>query len=172
MSDVFRNRVPYGYRMENGKIVIHPEEAERLKTFFEADLSGATMRDAGKMAGLNCSTDSYPNIIERTIYVGNSHYPAMISEEYHRRLMEEREKRTKRKPRRKMHVPQKIRIQTEFWFLDDLPTDDVPADAVMSCTMQTAGYIHKSFPDFQKATDANAYCGRLYSMIQRVEKTD
>ena len=167
MSDDFRNRVPYGYRMENGKIVIHPEEAERLKTFFDAYLSGATMRDAGKMAGLTCSTDSYPNLIERTIYGGNNHYPAIISEEYHRRLMEEREKRTRRKPRKQVVPLQKIRIHTEFFFPEE--ADDVTVCESHPGAPQTVGFLHKSFPDFQKATDANAYCGQLYSMIQKVE---
>ena len=167
MSDDFRNRVPYGYRMENGKIVIHPEEAERLKTFFDSYLSGATMRDAGKMAGLTCSTDSYPNLIERTIYAGNNHYPAIISEEYHRRLIEEREKRTMRKPRKQVLPPQKIRIQTEFFFLEE--EDDIPACVSKPGAPQKEGFIHKSFPDFQKSTDANLYCAQLYSMIEKVE---
>ena len=167
MSDDFRNRVPYGYRMENGKIVIHPEEAERLKTFFDSYLSGATMRDAGKMAGLTCSTDSYPNLIERTIYAGNNHYPAIISEEYHRRLIEEREKRTMRKPRKQVLPPQKIRIQTEFFFPGE--EDGVPTEMHSAGVPEIAGFLHKSFPDFQKATDANAYCGQLYSMIQKVD---
>ena len=180
MNDGFKTRIPYGYRMENGRMVVLEEEAQRLKTFFDAYLSGITMLDAGKMAGLTCSTSSYPNLIERRIYAGDMNYPAIITSEYQEKLFSERERRGSKKPRKAV-VCQKLRICTEFSFPEDKPVQPWPKTGMQmgdgkqktrDRSSQTQEITETAFPDFQHAQDAAAYCAQLYAMIQSNEIPD
>ena len=180
MKDVFKSRIPYGYRMENGRMVVMEEEAQRLKTFFDAYLSGITMRDAGKMAGLTCSTSSYPNLIERRIYAGDRNYPAIISSEYQEKLFAERERRGRKKPRKTV-ISTKLRVCTVFslpeevlaqsWLKNGMQLHN-GSQAMTERVSQSSEKAETAFPGLHHAADASAYCAQLYAMIQSIEIKD
>ena len=109
-----RARIPYGYRIVDGKAVVDPAEAAVLKKYFDSYLSGLSMVEAGREAGLDCSGTTYGNILKRKEYAGTDYYPAIISEETQREILAERERRlTERKPR-KPAPPKSVRIYTDF----------------------------------------------------------
>ena len=43
---------PYGYKIENGKAVVDEEKSKQIKLLFEAYLSGDSLVDAAKKAGI------------------------------------------------------------------------------------------------------------------------
>ena len=44
--------IPYGYRIENGKAIIDKAKSEQIKLLFEAYLSGDSLANAAKKAGI------------------------------------------------------------------------------------------------------------------------
>ena len=81
-------KLPFGYRMEDGKIVFHPQEAEIAKTIFRDYISG--MGFAGLAEKLNGQNVRYAsgkawnkNMLARILadvrYVGEKGFPAIIS---------------------------------------------------------------------------------------------
>lgn len=43
---------PFGYQIENGKVVINKEELKQLQHLFQAYLSGLSLANAAKEAGI------------------------------------------------------------------------------------------------------------------------
>ena len=121
-----RARIPFGYRIVDGKAQIDQEEAHILKTYFSLYLEGLSMAEAAHEAGLHCSTTSFRNLLKKKEYTGTDYYPAIISPEYQEKLMVERERRkaeSLRKP--KDRVPKGVRIYTRFRMEDNNPDDSV-----------------------------------------------
>ena len=83
---------PFGYRMEMGEIVLHPQEAKVVEYIFLQYTTGATyntlvaelrnqpvLYDKGKAWNKNMVA----RILEDTRYTGQSGYPAIIRQEMH-----------------------------------------------------------------------------------------
>ena len=112
-----KSRIPYGYRIRDGKAVIEPQEAERLKCYFQYYLDGETMAEAARMAGLTCSKGTYPNLFRRPEYVGDAYYPGLIEPAYQKLLVREWERRRAASPRvRREPVRQEVKVYTDFRF--------------------------------------------------------
>lgn len=110
-----RGKVPYGYRIENGAAVVVPEEAEKLKCYFQRYLAGESMAAAGRAARLPCCDGTLPRLLSRREYAGTEYYPPIITGAEHRLLMEEwrRRKDARTKPAKKK-AGFGVRIVTEF----------------------------------------------------------
>jgi len=86
---------PYGYNIVGGKAVVDEEKAENLKKIIDAYLSGMSFAAAAETVGLKMSHCGVKRMIQNPKYLGDSFYPAILSEETARRIEEERLKRAK-----------------------------------------------------------------------------
>ena len=86
--------IPYGYSIERGRAVVVPEEAERLKTFFETYLSGCSIRIAGGSAGIAYSHAGLRRLLTSSVYLGTEYYPAILERETYDAVQEALERRT------------------------------------------------------------------------------
>lgn len=112
-----RARIPYGYTIKNGEAVISPEESGQLLKYYELFLSGLSMAEAAREAGLPYSQKALPNLLSRKEYLGTDFYPPLVKEEYQRKLILEWEARKGENPRQPKERKQKrVRIYTDFYF--------------------------------------------------------
>lgn len=65
-----RGKVPYGYKIVNGKAEIETDEAYRLRTFFDLYLGGEAMSAAAKKAGLPYSPSGLTHLFKKKVYLG------------------------------------------------------------------------------------------------------
>ena len=86
---------PFGYDIICGKTVINEEKAEILKKIISNYLSGMAFTQAAEDAGLKMSHCGVKNLIQNKRYLGDSFYPAIITEETARAIEEERLRREK-----------------------------------------------------------------------------
>ncbi len=103
-----KNRtVPYGYKYENGIIVLHPQESEIVKQICTAYLNGQSLLDIAttlneqrveympEIIGWNKSR--LKRIIEDKRYLGKDPFPAIITEETHTAMQRIKESRNTQK---------------------------------------------------------------------------
>ena len=108
-------RIPFGYRIVDGKAQIDPVESAQLKKYFSLYLGGLSMAEAAKEPGLQCSATTFRNLLKRKEYAGTDYYPAVISSDYQEKLIAEWERRRGQKPfRLKERIPKGVRIYTDF----------------------------------------------------------
>ena len=92
-------KLPFGYRMELGKVVLHPQESVVVREIFEKYILGASYKalvdslreqdvvyDQGKVWNKNMVA----RILENKKYAGESGWPAIITEEQYDRADEKR----------------------------------------------------------------------------------
>ncbi len=106
--------IPYGYKIENGTAVIHPEEAEVIRKLFDGYLSGLGLIQAAKQAGLETYHGTAGRMLQNGRYLGDEYYPAIIEQEIFEAAEVEREKRKVRLGRTdlgKKEVEQKLPTQ-------------------------------------------------------------
>lgn len=126
-------RIPFGYRIVDGKAQINDAEARQLKKYFSLYLDGATMAEAARKAGIQCSPTTFRNLLKRKEYCGTDYYPAIISSDYQRELESEWERRkgqTVRQPRER--IPKGVRIYTDFRVYTDFRMVKKGTDSVGS----------------------------------------
>ena len=110
-----RARIPYGYKIVDGKAEIDLEEVKILKTFFELFLEGATMSQAARFSGLDYSARNLPKMFGRKEYLGDGFYPAIITKDYQEALLKEREDRKGVLYDTRGSKAKSVRIFTEFY---------------------------------------------------------
>ena len=110
--------IPYGYRIRNGKAEADPEDAGKLMTFIGYYLAGMSIRTANKKAGTGRCDDSLRRLLRNRVYLGDSYYPQLISEERFEKIAEELEKRTHPPTR---SIAQGTGIKTRFRIRDPEP---------------------------------------------------
>jgi len=135
MKDLRKNaKIPYGYRIMDGKAVIDNEEADKLRTYFSLYMSGLNMAKAAREAGIECSPTTLRNLLKRKEYAGTSYYPAIIDAGYQERLAAEWEKRKGLNPRSdKKRVKKGVIIYMDFRLSDDHTASDIdPASYISS----------------------------------------
>lgn len=111
-----RAKVPYGYRIADGRACVDAEEAAALRLFFRRYLEGETMSAAAREARLPCSQATLPHLFQRKEYAGTAFYPAIITEEYRQRLVAEWQGRKRQKARRTLptHPAKGVRVYRDF----------------------------------------------------------
>lgn len=72
--------IPYGYRISDGKAVINEIQAEQIRALFAEYISGKTMKDAAKNAGLQVLHASVGKLLRNRHYLGDDYYPAIIDQ--------------------------------------------------------------------------------------------
>ena len=121
-----RARLPFGYRVEKGEIVIDQAEAEMLMKYFCFYLEGKSMSSAAREAGISASYTALIHMLERKAYTGSDSYPALISKDYHALLLAELERRRSEKKdwhesKRSTCLRQKkrVKIYTDFLWAEE-----------------------------------------------------
>lgn len=71
-------RPPYGYKRVDGKIEVEPEEAEKLRVFFQLLAGGSSIDAAGLAAGIPRKGSGLYKIAHRKAYAGTALYPSII----------------------------------------------------------------------------------------------
>lgn len=109
-------RMYYGYQMVEGKIIIHQEEADCLVELYENYLKGDSLTSAGEKASIDKPHGSLGRLLKNKVYLGNSVYPMLISQETFQRVQEERQERSKRLGRNfELAKNQRIIVNTFNW---------------------------------------------------------
>ena len=83
--------IPYGYKMENGVLLVNDEEAEQVRRIFEMRISGTGVYAIGKMLyeeQIPFFTDTRDKAIKKAsailykpIYTGAKGYPAIVDKD-------------------------------------------------------------------------------------------
>ncbi|MBN1048280.1 recombinase [Clostridium botulinum] len=74
---------PYGYRIEEGKVVVDEENASKVIEFFNAYISGLALTVAAENVGLKMCHASAGKMLRNKRYLGDDYdyYPAIIDQE-------------------------------------------------------------------------------------------
>lgn len=109
------SHIPYGYRVENGRAVIDEDAAGRVRTLFQAYLSGDSMNTAAGKAGIKSFHAGIGRMLTNARYLGDGFYPAVIDEETFAAAEAERARRVKKLNRiQKPKEPEKAVFPTSF----------------------------------------------------------
>ena len=73
---------PYGYRVENGKAVIDKAAATQVRELYKNYLSGLSLTNAAKEAGLDLLHSGAKRMMRNRHYLGDDFYPAIIDKEF------------------------------------------------------------------------------------------
>ena len=81
------NRAPLGYTYKNGKMIIRPEDAEKVRQIFEMHLAGVNYKEiCGKF---NLPISTYYEIIKNPTYIGKVQYRGQLYQGTHKAIIED-----------------------------------------------------------------------------------
>lgn len=81
VPDGAMRHIPYGYWIENDRVVIDEEPAATVRGFFRNYISGMALVTATEKAGLKLYHGSAGRIPWNKKYLGDDYYPAVIDKE-------------------------------------------------------------------------------------------
>ena len=87
-------QIPYGYRIERGRIVMDTEAAAAISRFVESYLSGLSVKESKKAAKIPLSESTLNQLLKNNTYLGTDDYPPLITAEVFHSVQEERKRRT------------------------------------------------------------------------------
>jgi hypothetical protein len=87
------SHIPFGYTIQNGRAVINEEEAVKIKELFGAYLSGLSLTEAAKNAGIKRCHTSIARMLTDKRYVEDKFYPPIISRDTFEEVQLERRRR-------------------------------------------------------------------------------
>lgn len=104
-----------GYKTENGRAVIDETAAEKIRNLYQRYLSGLSLTDAAKAAGLKTYHGTAKRILTNHRYLGDEFYPAIIDADLFDKAQEELTKRATKLGRLdKVSKEKEIVIPTQF----------------------------------------------------------
>jgi len=86
---------PYVYIIKNGIAVIDDRSANQVKELFHAYLSGLSLTDAAKRAGIKRCHSSIAKMLTCKRYLGDAFYPPIIDEDTFKQAEAEKIKRAR-----------------------------------------------------------------------------
>ena len=106
---------PYGYIIKNGIAVIDDRSANQVKELFHAYLSGLSLTDAAKRAGIKRCHSSIAKMLTCKRYLGDAFYPPIIDEDTFKQAEAEKIKRARMLGRIREQVePKKSFVRMRF----------------------------------------------------------
>lgn len=109
------NTTPYGYRLKNGKAVIHEDEARQIQEIARWYLSGLSFVEAANRVGLTMYHGTVRNLLKNRKYLGTDFYPAILDQETFEAVETERKRREEKLGRtHKKHRAQAAKAKTAF----------------------------------------------------------
>lgn len=110
---------PLGYRIENGIAVIDEEAATRVRQLYKNYLSGLSLTNAAKEAGIKALHAGAKRIMQNEHYLGDDFYPAIIDKEtFHAAGVEIKRRSTKLGRDNKYIAPEAKKAPILFRFND------------------------------------------------------
>ena len=91
--DEIMSHIPFGYTIQNGRAVVNEKEAVKIKELFEAYLSGLSLAEAAKKAGIKRCHASITRMLTDRRYVEDKFYPPIISKDTFEKAQLERRRR-------------------------------------------------------------------------------
>lgn len=120
------SRISYGYKIENGKVIIDDIEGDIVEKIFDYYLSGHALQKIAELLNIKKSHASIKRILINKRYLGDKNYPKIIDEDIFNRAgrrLEERATALGRvwdtKKENKKLIPKSFIYQEK----DTLPTD-------------------------------------------------
>lgn len=84
---------PYGYDIVGGMAVINEEQAAVILRICDNYLSGMSMTQAARTAGINATHSVVKRLMLNKHYLGDDFYPAILTAETHQAVEAERQRR-------------------------------------------------------------------------------
>ena len=94
--------IPYGYKIENGRILIDNEKAKKLEMAIKLYLSGESLKNTAKKSGIDICHMSMIQMLTNEKYMGDGFYPAIVGAELLEAVKEERKRRVEKLGRTKL----------------------------------------------------------------------
>lgn len=117
---------PFGYRIEGGKAVVDKVAAKQIKKLFENYLSGLSLDNAAKEAGINTYHGTVKNILSNRHYLGDAFYPAIIDEDTFTKAALEGDRRSEKLGRNnRVPAPKVKKAPTRFTFIESIAIQGV-----------------------------------------------
>ncbi len=73
-------KVLYGYKVENGKVVVNESEAEKIRQVFKEYLKGNSLMTSRDNVGLKVPHSAIRRLIRNKKYLGDNFYPRIIDD--------------------------------------------------------------------------------------------
>jgi hypothetical protein len=73
-----RNNTFFGYKIVDGRAVIHEKDAGKVRLLYKGYLSGLSYIDAAKAVGLDLHASSVKMLMRNARYTGDDFYPEII----------------------------------------------------------------------------------------------
>ena len=73
-----QNNTFLGYRIEDGRAVVHEKDAVKVRLLYKGYLSGLSYIDAAKAVGLELNASSVKMLMRNVRYAGDDFYPQII----------------------------------------------------------------------------------------------
>ena len=109
-------RLPYGYRVEQGKVGVDPEQAARLRALFDGYLAGLSVSAARRAAGIPLSDKTCRELLTNRVYLGTERFPGLLEPDALRRSEEERRRRGRHLVGKTGRKTPELPIHTKFIF--------------------------------------------------------
>lgn len=71
----------YGYKMQNGEIMIDEQQAQKIRLLFGAYNSGCSLNESAKKSGINKTHSVLGRMLRNRHYLGSTLYPQIIDED-------------------------------------------------------------------------------------------
>ena len=92
-KDLIMKHTPYGYDIMGGAAVINEEQATVIRQTCENYLSGMSMTQAARAAGINMNHSGVKRLMLNPRYLGDDFYPAILTPEIAQAVEAERQRR-------------------------------------------------------------------------------
>ena len=117
---------PFGYRIEGGKAVIDEVAAGQIRKLYENYLSGFSLENAAKEAGINTYHGTVKKLLSNRHYLGDAFYPAIIDEDTFTKAALEGDRRSEKLGRNnRVQAPKVRKAPTRFTFIESIAIQGV-----------------------------------------------
>jgi len=84
---------PFGYKIKNGIAIIDTSAAIQIKELYANYLSGLSLAEASKTAGITTYHGTVKRMLQNKHYIGDDYYPAIIDSDTFEKAKSEQKKR-------------------------------------------------------------------------------
>ena len=117
---------PFGYKIEGGKAVVDEIAAKQIKKLYENYLSGLSLENAAKQAGINTYHGTVKKLLSNRHYLGDAFYPAIIDEDTFTKAALEGDRRSEKLGRNnRVQAPKVKKAPTRFTFIESIAIQGV-----------------------------------------------
>ena len=117
----------YGYKMQNGEIIIDEQQAEKIRLFFSAYNSGFSLNESAKKSGIHKTHSVLGRMLRNRHYLGDTLYPQIIDKETFDIAEITRQKRAAALGRIREPIPE-VRPVIKYDFAINVPKGKVSED--------------------------------------------